>query len=182
MPAAAEPDPAETPINIASFTDGTSNTVIFSEWVRGDGIPPGSGSKDGLGQIYVLNDPDHQGQPFAGQQNAGASRRPGVPGRASYLLNNGNRWTWKGDWWISSRSNTYSHTQTPNRKSCYFGDTQQDISMAVNVVAASSRHPGGVNTAFGDGSVRFIKDTINNTVWWGLSTPKGGEVLSSDSY
>lgn len=45
-----------------------------------------------------------------------------------------------------------------------------------------SRHPGGVNAGFGDGSVRFIKDTINPVTWIGLNTIAGGEVLSSDAY
>ena len=46
----------------------------------------------------------------------------------------------------------------------------------------SSRHTGGGNFVFGDGSVRFLKDSINPIVMRGLITLKGGEVLSSDSY
>jgi len=46
----------------------------------------------------------------------------------------------------------------------------------------SSRHPGGINMVFADGSVKFIKDSINVTTWWGLNTVRGGEVISSDSY
>jgi prepilin-type processing-associated H-X9-DG protein len=49
-------------------------------------------------------------------------------------------------------------------------------------LAASSRHPGGVNTLFADGSVRFIKDTISPVAWRGLGTVAGGEVLSADQY
>jgi len=45
-----------------------------------------------------------------------------------------------------------------------------------------SRHPGGVNFLFGDGSVRFIKDTINEQLYAGLATRNGGEVISVDSY
>jgi prepilin-type N-terminal cleavage/methylation domain-containing protein/prepilin-type processing-associated H-X9-DG protein len=45
-----------------------------------------------------------------------------------------------------------------------------------------SRHPGGVNAGFGDGSVRFIKETINPVVWINLNTIQGGEVISADSY
>ena len=41
----------------------------------------------------------------------------------------------------------------------------------------SSRHPGGVNALFGDGSVRFIKNTINPVTWSALGTRAGGEVL-----
>ena len=48
--------------------------------------------------------------------------------------------------------------------------------------AARSRHPGGVNTTFCDGSVKFIKDTININIWRALSTTQGGEVISSDAF
>ena len=33
-----------------------------------------------------------------------------------------------------------------------------------------------------DGSVKFIKDSINQLTWWALGTIAGGEVISSDSY
>jgi len=45
-----------------------------------------------------------------------------------------------------------------------------------------SRHPGGVNTLFGDGSVHFMKSSINPQTWIGLGTISSGEVISSDSY
>ena len=47
---------------------------------------------------------------------------------------------------------------------------------------ARSRHPGGVNVGFGDGSVHFVKNSVSPSIWVGLSTIQGGEVLSSDSY
>ncbi|CAN5874076.1 DUF1559 domain-containing protein [soil metagenome] len=45
---------------------------------------------------------------------------------------------------------------------------------------AKSRHPGGVNSLFGDGSVRYIKETIDPRVWIGVNTIKGGEIISAD--
>ena len=48
--------------------------------------------------------------------------------------------------------------------------------------ASRSRHSGGVNMLFGDGSVKFIKNTVNLTAWRALGSMSGGEVLSSDSY
>ena len=45
-----------------------------------------------------------------------------------------------------------------------------------------SKHPGGVNMTMGDGSVRFIKNTINAYTWWALQTIAGGEVISADAY
>jgi prepilin-type processing-associated H-X9-DG protein len=48
--------------------------------------------------------------------------------------------------------------------------------------AFGSRHSGGLNMLFADGSVRFLKNTINYLVYQGLSTIGGGEVISSDQY
>jgi prepilin-type N-terminal cleavage/methylation domain-containing protein/prepilin-type processing-associated H-X9-DG protein len=45
-----------------------------------------------------------------------------------------------------------------------------------------SKHPGGANMLMGDGSTRFIKQSINFYVWNVLGTRAGGEVISSDSY
>jgi prepilin-type processing-associated H-X9-DG protein len=47
---------------------------------------------------------------------------------------------------------------------------------------ARSRHPGGVNALLGDGSVRFIKDSIDARVWVGLNTISAGEVIGQDQY
>jgi prepilin-type N-terminal cleavage/methylation domain-containing protein/prepilin-type processing-associated H-X9-DG protein len=47
---------------------------------------------------------------------------------------------------------------------------------------ARSRHPGGINMVFGDGSVRFVKNSISPTTWLALGSIAAGEVLSSDSY
>ncbi len=46
-----------------------------------------------------------------------------------------------------------------------------------HVEDASSRHTGGVNAVFGDGSVRFIRNTIAPFQWVGIGTRNGGEVL-----
>ena len=47
------------------------------------------------------------------------------------------------------------------------------------VFGARSRHPGGVNVAFCDGSGRFISDSIDTIVWQALSTTKGNEVVDA---
>jgi len=48
-------------------------------------------------------------------------------------------------------------------------------------LSASSLHPGGVNTVFADGSVKFIKNSISPVTWRALGTIAGGEVISADS-
>ena len=45
-----------------------------------------------------------------------------------------------------------------------------------------SLHPGGANVLLGDGSVRFIKQSINLLAWAALSSRSNGEVISADSY
>ena len=166
---------AERTITLASVRDGTSNTVIFSEWVKGDGLPPES-SADGLLQVYSM---PGMARTYAGQINNDL-----LQGQAcqNQPLPVGKSWTWKGDWWPSGQSCTYSHTQTPNRRSCYYSDIGQPVSALVNNLAASSQHPGGVNVMMMDGSAKFIKSTINAQTWRALGTVAGGEVISADQY
>ena len=45
-----------------------------------------------------------------------------------------------------------------------------------------SYHPGGVNALFGDGSVRFVKDSINLVAFRSILTLSGGETVSADQY
>jgi prepilin-type N-terminal cleavage/methylation domain-containing protein/prepilin-type processing-associated H-X9-DG protein len=47
---------------------------------------------------------------------------------------------------------------------------------------ARSYHPGGVNAAFCDGSVKFIRNSINLGVWQSLASINFGEVVSADQY
>jgi prepilin-type processing-associated H-X9-DG protein len=44
--------------------------------------------------------------------------------------------------------------------------------------ASRSRHPGGVNVLLADGSVRFVRQTIDLGVWRALGSTRGGEVVS----
>jgi prepilin-type N-terminal cleavage/methylation domain-containing protein len=50
------------------------------------------------------------------------------------------------------------------------------------IIAARSKHPGGVCVGFCDGSVKFIKNSVNPLTYMGLASTKGGEVISSDAY
>jgi prepilin-type processing-associated H-X9-DG protein len=86
------------------------------------------------------------------------------------------------DWLFQNcgKGGGYSHVMTPNTKSCYFSNSAS--SPTTTMVSASSLHPGGVNVTLLDGSVRFIKSSINQQTWWALATRAGGEVISADSY
>lgn len=45
--------------------------------------------------------------------------------------------------------------------------------------SARSRHTGGVNTLMGDGSVRFVPNSVSITTWRALGTMNGGEVIQN---
>jgi len=167
-------------VTIASFVDGTSNTVIFSEWVKGTGVG-GCGGKDGLHCEYIA--------PFDSQNNTALIPTQGLfaaeYANAQACQNNGitRDWSWKGEWWIQGDRQHYTHTQLPNRRSCGYSDIgccggRGDMSF----VAASSLHPGGVNCLLGDGSVKFVKNSINYVAWYSVATPNGGEALSGDQW
>jgi prepilin-type N-terminal cleavage/methylation domain-containing protein/prepilin-type processing-associated H-X9-DG protein len=46
----------------------------------------------------------------------------------------------------------------------------------------SSQHPGGINVAFADGSVHFLPDSLNHTIFLALGTRAGGEVVDCSAY
>ena len=45
-----------------------------------------------------------------------------------------------------------------------------------------SKHPGGANFLFADGSVKFLKATLNRYTYAALGSRAGSEVISSDAY
>jgi prepilin-type N-terminal cleavage/methylation domain-containing protein/prepilin-type processing-associated H-X9-DG protein len=154
------------PVSIATITDGTSNTAIFSETLRGRKEKV----SQGLYQIYKSTDPDTA--PMALNQLAADCW-------ASKTIAYGSN----GAPWLDcnhSYGGGYSHILTPNKKSCYFSNV--NATKNATMVSATSYHPGGVNVSFLDGSVRFVKNSVNPITWWAISTKAGGEVVSADSY
>jgi prepilin-type N-terminal cleavage/methylation domain-containing protein len=47
---------------------------------------------------------------------------------------------------------------------------------------ASSPHPGGIQAALADGSVRFLSADVSVYTWWYLCTPAGGETFDAGSF
>ena len=94
--------------------------------------------------------------------------------------NAGLQWRYKGYSYLDgTMGRTWFNTaMTPNQPSCAFNGTN----MTAAVKALSSYHPGGADAALADGSVRFFKDSINQSVWSSLGTRAGGEVISADAY
>jgi prepilin-type processing-associated H-X9-DG protein len=63
-----------------------------------------------------------------------------------------------------------------------FGSNDWQCRYAYSSKGQKSKHPGGVNTCFGDGSVRFLKNSINLPTYCAIGSRAGGEVVSSDAY
>lgn len=172
-------------LSLASILDGTSNTAMWSEVVKGDGNDPGN-SRDGLGMVYT-----------GGSKTAGNSVLSIAPPLGGLIPANlvdsrlceqstSKNFSWKGERWLAQdpgRGGFYSHTQTPNRKSCVYGDNNGISNTAWEApMTAGSGHPGGVNVLFLDGSVKFVKSTVSYATWYGLGTMAGGEVISADAF
>jgi prepilin-type processing-associated H-X9-DG protein len=93
--------------------------------------------------------------------------------------------SWRGERWVTqdpARGGWYSHTSAPNRKSCTYSNGGGIGKFSYEgIITASSSHPGGINVVFCDGSVRFVKNTINYQVWYAIGTRAGGEIVSADA-
>jgi len=102
-------------------------------------------------------------------------------GTTSYNNMRGTRWGWG-----ATTVTLFNTVLTPNSKLVTFGACRNgcpgcgsdDSAFSI----ANSNHSGGVNACMADGSVKFIKDSINMQTWMALGTRNGGEVISADAY
>jgi prepilin-type processing-associated H-X9-DG protein len=179
------------PVTIASIVDGTSNTALFSERLIGNA------SNSGL----TRNDPEY----LRGQWHSPIAAPPGSSQATvqNYVnacngVTGGNRIaTQSGEMWIGAFPlwmiyNCYNHFGPPNTVACtnpgeptYPGGFNDGNLYEVGPMGSApptSRHSGGVNEAYADGSVRFMKNSISLQPWWALGTRNGGEVIDASSY
>ncbi len=168
------------PYGIAACTDGTANTIAFGEAVTG---PPQSIWTPAISMTNVtgIAATSHQLSAFtnsSGIMTAMQACDQAYNGRKATLMN------WRGQTWAKgSQGHTlYNAVVPPGFKqhpwnSC--SDNNIGHSMFDN---SNSFHPGGTNVLFADGSVHFLKESINIQAYWSLATKAGGEVISSDSY
>jgi len=172
--------------SVADITDGTTNTIAYSENLVGDpqnnnskraNGTGGSGVKTGMSGPQQLN---VQGLQTLVQADIASCNTAWAAGQTGN--DRGARW--------GTGAMGYSMFNTvipPNGggtvlwSSCR-ADGCCPTGTHANYEAASSNHSGGVNTAMADGSVKFAKNSVAMQVWWNLGTRSGGEVVDSSAY
>ena len=181
------------PIGIQSVTDGTTNTGMFAEKPVGLSSVTQqvyAGTRSARRVTFQLTSAITSNNGNAAQalavynecKNLPTSNLP-PPGNNQY-----NGMLWSGSRWNTIREVAYMHGMTPNGPSCQPVGTSDGIvnpyypGVFNTWITAGSNHPGGVNLCMCDGSVKFIKDTINPQTWWALGSRSLGEVISSDAY
>jgi prepilin-type N-terminal cleavage/methylation domain-containing protein/prepilin-type processing-associated H-X9-DG protein len=173
------------PLGIESITDGTSNTALFSERLLGLVGSPSitMGDKNAKRGIFNATGPV-AGSGAAGVQQFLAACKA-LPTTTTSVRSDGNGYTWFAGYPWHIAVNAYTHVGAPNSISCNNTADQGgwlSFTGPLGSAPPSSNHPGGVNMAFADGSVRFLKDSISLPTFWAVGTRDVGEVLSSDSY
>jgi prepilin-type N-terminal cleavage/methylation domain-containing protein/prepilin-type processing-associated H-X9-DG protein len=156
-----------TTVTLASVTDGTSNTLMFGEEIKGKNET----TSNGLHQVYRTSD----ASTFTGTLQQLAANCQAALLTSAYGSKGG---TWTDD--NMEAGGGFSAVMTPNKKACYFSTSS--ASKTWTLIGLSSYHPGGVNVGFLDGSVKFIKESVSQTTWWALATRAGGEVVDASGY
>jgi prepilin-type processing-associated H-X9-DG protein len=149
---------------VVDVKDGLSNTVAMSESLLGDGPENFFGAIPADPQlVYAYTG---FGTPLNDTTCANAMQ---------WNISNRRGFTWASG---EMRCTSYNHYYTPNSKTydCVTNDALTFTSFAFR--AARSRHPGGVNVLLGDGSVRFVYDSVDLAIWRGISTRAQGEVAN----
>ncbi len=161
----------------SDIIDGSSNTVAFAEVCLGNPGRP----EDVRGNFYQANAAyssfaANTLNPSAVQLQAVVTLLKGYTvngGGKLYTTPNMNTGWQPGSRWTDGRP-WYSSVATivpPN------GPSEVNNDGSAGVVTASSYHPGGAQIALGDGSIRFVAETIDQLTWWASGTKAGGESL-----
>ncbi len=163
---------------IDKFVDGTSNTVLLSE-----GVVPVTRETTlrSEGAVAAYAPYDGEARPKLCLDNALEADGNTVKRPCKNL--------WRGRIWTNGRAADawFTCTLPPNSASCVAGGFNSN---EWGSFAPTSYHPGGVNVAWCDGSVKFVPDSINvgdlskpqvvkgkspYGVWGALGSVNGGE-------
>jgi prepilin-type N-terminal cleavage/methylation domain-containing protein/prepilin-type processing-associated H-X9-DG protein len=182
-------------IGIQHVTDGTSNTIAFGEALvsisgrgnsyRGNGMATGvntdSFRSSSTGLDVEQKTPQALADALAACNAFWATLPPGTKNRQGIKEFRGQVWA------LGERNYTLFNTVIPPNSVlypwsvCKLGSkgSAPNESQFIN---AQSYHPGGANFTFTDGSVKFVKDSVDMKTYWALGTRNYSEVISADSY
>jgi prepilin-type N-terminal cleavage/methylation domain-containing protein len=149
-------------VRMAMVVDGLSHTAAFSERITGTGTRQSrSPARDSFALPVVA---------FTADNLLQACRIAARPNNSDAFVYNGFWWFWTGRERV-----LYNHAQSPNGRvpDCLQGS----MFTATGMATARSLHHGGVNVLMGDGSTRFVSESISAAVWRGLGTRNGRELV-----
>lgn len=169
----------DTLVRLGMCTDGLAKTAAFAERLVGSNsyntTPP---PVLHYGDVYYIhgntttNDRTYleaytQCTSLVIVPNGSSTDAYGLEG----LENSAGRWLGS---WIST---FYSHIMTPNTAvyDCGMDENWAARNNKQAVITARSNHKGGVHVAMGDGSVKFVGDSIDLAIWRALGTADGAE-------
>ncbi|HEY1189356.1 MAG TPA: DUF1559 domain-containing protein [Gemmata sp.] len=163
-------------VRLTDVTDGTSNTLMFADIVRGPNVSL-------TGTPYTALTPDQRQRLYAsvGGGRSPVSAAPGGlnPPIAAAEAHTATSWTGNrgGSWiWGQPYTNGFTAAMTPN------SPTPDMSGHGQGWFTSRSPFAGGVNAALADGSVRFVRDSISIATWRATATRAGGEVLSGNDF
>jgi prepilin-type N-terminal cleavage/methylation domain-containing protein/prepilin-type processing-associated H-X9-DG protein len=166
-------------IKIAEIVDGTSNTVAFAESTVGN--PNAALGNKNIGIVSIAI--PAAAQVYDAEQSAAAVISALALCDKSWQSKSGTVDNQRGKTWFhgSMAFALINTVATPNSALWTYCSSTTSGS-AATFSEADSYHSGGINVLLGDGSVRFVKNTVNRLTWWSLGTKSNGEVISADAF
>jgi prepilin-type N-terminal cleavage/methylation domain-containing protein/prepilin-type processing-associated H-X9-DG protein len=189
-------------IGLRDITDGSSNTVAFGEWRIGDFNDGQNSIQDMVGITWNsagwacaagLKQPPNRNMdcPCANMpMGADSLMRAHNRGAQAWQAGTGGYGTrgqrsWNGRMWhVGNYGHAFGNTLVPPNSQypyCQFWEGNGDFDSA-GINGLSSFHSGGANVCMADGSVRFLKSSVNWQTLWALGSRAQGETISADSY
>jgi prepilin-type N-terminal cleavage/methylation domain-containing protein/prepilin-type processing-associated H-X9-DG protein len=179
--------PTGAVIGIRDVTDGTSNTIAFTETRIGTGLTTIFSPTTDL--VFLGQYPG--GLTRASSQLTGPllgvatlQQWLGQCAAALKTANRGGHTVYTGQSWaygiVGYTIGQVVQPPNPPYPSCSVNGT--GASQNPDSLNISSYHTGGANVLMCDGSVKFLKDSTNVNTIWSIASRNGGEVVSADSY
>ncbi len=160
---------------ISEVVDGTSNTAMFSEVMRGKKTWNDTNQWDNTTVFFV-------GTAYTAAQKLDGRTLPSCLPNGQSTTGTWIRYTGHQYYRSLTPNIVYSHTLPPNwnRKNTNLAAQNYNCGVSFNSLhmAASSYHTGGVNVCRADGSVAFVSEGADFVTWQGLGSRANGEVAT----